>query len=151
MNRKQRRHGKPQGTTYSEILARKQKLWSACQQAANDTTVQLQTDIQVQRAMWLMCVAMNGALKSARCLVTPPPDLSCIGSAVPPGRRHPAEGWKSSNLNGRRKSYEPQYAEFNPANGTRGHHGKVKPSGECRKPAGGRPAQSQSKYALILG
>lgn len=61
MNRKQRRHGKPQGTTYSEILARKQKLWSACQQAANDTTVQLQTDIQVQRAMWLMCVAMNDA------------------------------------------------------------------------------------------
>jgi len=48
----------------------------ACQRAANDTTVQVQSDIRTQRAMWLMCVSMNDAFgigperfqKFAQCL-----------------------------------------------------------------------------------
>lgn len=61
-NRKQRRHkGKPQGMTYAGVLAQKRQLREVCQQAANDMTVQLQSDIHTQRAMWLMCVAMNDA------------------------------------------------------------------------------------------
>lgn len=60
-NRKQRRAGKPQGMNYAQVLARRQQLWEACQHAANDTTVQVQSDIRTQRVMWLMCVAMNDA------------------------------------------------------------------------------------------
>ncbi len=61
-NRKQRRQGgKPQGLSYADVLARKRQLWDACRQAANDTMVQVQSDIHTQRAMWLMCVAMNDA------------------------------------------------------------------------------------------
>ena len=76
-NRKQRRHnGKPQGVTYADVLARKRQLRDACQQAANDTMVQIQSDIHTQRAMWMMCVAMNDAFgigperfqKFAQCL-----------------------------------------------------------------------------------
>lgn len=75
-NRKQRRAGKPQGMNYAQVLAKRQQLWEACQQAANDTTVQVQSDIRTQRAMWLMCVAMNDAFgigperfqKFAQCL-----------------------------------------------------------------------------------
>ena len=48
--------------SYADVLARKRQLWDACQQAANDTMVQVQSDIHTQRAMWLMCVAMNDAL-----------------------------------------------------------------------------------------
>ena len=75
-NRKQRRMGKPQGMNYAQILARRQQLLEACQRAANDTTVQVQSDIRTQRAMWLMCVSMNDAFgigperfqKFAQCL-----------------------------------------------------------------------------------
>lgn len=76
-NRKQRRHnGKPQGVTYADVLARKRQLRDACQQAANDTMVQIQSDIHTQWAMWMMCVAMNDAFgigperfqKFAQCL-----------------------------------------------------------------------------------
>ena len=80
-NRRQRRnsgkqHGRPQGMSYADELARKRQLREACQQAANDTMVQVQSDIHTQRAMWLMCVAMNDAFgigperfqKFARCL-----------------------------------------------------------------------------------
>ena len=59
--RRQQRQGKPQGMTYGQQLARKQFLKSAAQQAVKDTTVQVEADIRVQRAMWLMCVAMNDA------------------------------------------------------------------------------------------
>lgn len=80
-NRKQRRHngkqhGRPQGMSYADELARKRQLREACQKAANDTTVQVQSDIRTQRAMWLMCVTMNDAFgigperfqKFAQCL-----------------------------------------------------------------------------------
>lgn len=75
-NRKQRRMGKPQGMNYAQVLARRQQLLEACQRAANDTTVQVQSDIRTQRAMWLMCVSMNDAFgigperfqKFAQCL-----------------------------------------------------------------------------------
>ena len=61
-NRQHRRHaGKPRGMTYADQLAQKQRLRQACEQAAKDTTVMVQTDIRVQKAMWLMCVAMNDA------------------------------------------------------------------------------------------
>ena len=61
-NRHQRRHpGKPQGASYADVLAHQRRLKEACQQAANDTMVQLKSDIHTQRAMWLMCVAMNDA------------------------------------------------------------------------------------------
>ncbi len=77
MNRKQCRHsGKPAGMSYANALAYKQQLLEACRQAANDKTIQVKSDIQTQRAMWLMCVAMNDAFgigperfqKFARCL-----------------------------------------------------------------------------------
>lgn len=62
MNRQQRRHsGKPRGMSYADELARKRMLREAAHAAANDTMVQLKSDIHVQRVMWLMCVAMNDA------------------------------------------------------------------------------------------
>ena len=76
-NRKTRRHpGKPQGMSYADQLARKKMLKQAAQQAANDTMVQLKSDIHTQKAMWMMCVAMNDAFgigparfqKFAECL-----------------------------------------------------------------------------------
>lgn len=62
MNRQKRRKpGKPQGMTYADQLARKRQIKEAVQQAAKDTAVQVKADIHTQRAMWLMCVAMNDA------------------------------------------------------------------------------------------
>ena len=62
MNRKQRRHsGKPQGMSYADQLAQRRAYKKAMQQAANDTAVQIKSDIHVQKVMWLMCVAMNDA------------------------------------------------------------------------------------------
>lgn len=63
-NRQHRRHaGKPHGMSYADQLAQKRQLREACEQAAKDTTVMVQTEIRVQRAMWLMCVAMNDAFQ----------------------------------------------------------------------------------------
>lgn len=62
MNRKQRRrYSKPGSMSFADTLAYKQQLLEACQRAANDTTIQVKSDIQTQRAIWLMCVAMNDA------------------------------------------------------------------------------------------
>lgn len=62
MNRQQRRHsGKPRGMSYADQLARERTLREAAQLAASDMTVQVKADTQVQRAMWMMCVAMNDA------------------------------------------------------------------------------------------
>lgn len=62
MNRKQRRHsGRPAGMSFADTLAYKRQLWEACQQAAKDRTIQVKSDIQTQRAIWLMRVAMNDA------------------------------------------------------------------------------------------
>lgn len=62
MNRRQRRHsGKPSGVNYAGVLAKRMAYEKAVQQAANDTVVQVKSDIHVQRVMWLMCVAMNDA------------------------------------------------------------------------------------------
>ena len=59
-NRKQRRHsGKPHGMTYADQLAQKRLLREAAYDAANNTMVQLKSEIHTQRAMWLMCVTMN--------------------------------------------------------------------------------------------
>ena len=59
-NRKQRRHsGKPQGMTYADQLARKRVFKEAAQNAANNTMVQLEAEAQVQKAQWLMILALN--------------------------------------------------------------------------------------------
>lgn len=61
-NRHQRRHtGKPQGMTYADMLARKRQVREAVDQAARDTTVQLEADTRTQRAMWLMVVSIHDA------------------------------------------------------------------------------------------
>lgn len=58
---KQKRRGKPQGMSYADVLARERMLRAAAKQATEDVAVQLRADVQTQRAMWLMCVAMNDA------------------------------------------------------------------------------------------
>lgn len=63
-NRKQRRQkgkGKPQGVTYADMMARKKFQMEACKQAVTDTAVQIQSEINTQRALWMACVAMNRA------------------------------------------------------------------------------------------
>ena len=61
MSQKAKRHGLPQGATYAQKLAWERKQKDALQEAARDAMVKVETDIRVQRAMWLMCVAMNDA------------------------------------------------------------------------------------------
>ena len=61
MNRKGKRQGLPQGATYAQKLAWERKQKDALQEAAKDAMVKVEADIRVQRAMWLMCVAMNDA------------------------------------------------------------------------------------------
>lgn len=63
-NRKQRRHsGKPHGMSYADQLAYKKQLREAATMAANDTMVEVKTQVNVQRALWLSCVAMNDAFQ----------------------------------------------------------------------------------------
>ena len=61
MSRKGKRQGLPQGATYAQKLAWERKQREALQKAACDAVVKVDADIRVQRAMWLMCVAMNDA------------------------------------------------------------------------------------------
>lgn len=61
-NRKQRRHpGKPHGASYADVLAQKKFQMQACRQAVNDVALQIKTEIQTQRALWMACIAMNRA------------------------------------------------------------------------------------------
>lgn len=60
-NRKMRRHGKPQGASYADVLARKKYQMEICKAAAYDTTLQIQSEIRTQRALWMSVVAMNRA------------------------------------------------------------------------------------------
>ena len=53
--------GKPQGMTYAQVLARKAMLQKAAMEAAENTTVELRSNIYTQRAMWLMVVSMADA------------------------------------------------------------------------------------------
>ena len=53
--------GKPNGMNYSQILAKQAFIRKAVEKAAADTTVQLQSDIHTQRAMWLMVVSIADA------------------------------------------------------------------------------------------
>ena len=59
MNRKMRRQGKPQGASYADVLARKKFQREICEKAAYDTTLQIQSEIRTQRALWMSVVAMN--------------------------------------------------------------------------------------------
>ena len=52
---------KPNGMTYAQVLARQAMIQKAVEKAAADTTVQLQSDIHTQRAMWLMVVSIADA------------------------------------------------------------------------------------------
>ena len=61
MNRKMRRQGKPQGASYADVLARKKYQMEMCEKAAYDTTLQIQSEIRTQRALWMSVVAMNRA------------------------------------------------------------------------------------------
>lgn len=61
-NRKQRRHpGKPQGASYADVLAQKKFQMEACKQAVSDAALQIKTEIQTQRVLWMACIAMNRA------------------------------------------------------------------------------------------
>ena len=53
--------GKPNGMNYSQILAKQAFIRKAVEKAAADTTVQLQSDIHTQRAMWLMVCSIADA------------------------------------------------------------------------------------------
>ena len=62
MNKKKHsRQGKPNGMNYSQILAKRALVRQAVEKAAADTTVQLQSEIHTQKAMWLMVVSMADA------------------------------------------------------------------------------------------
>lgn len=60
-NRKMRRQGKPQGASYADVLARKKYQREMCEKAAYDTTLQIQSEIRTQRALWLSAIAMSRA------------------------------------------------------------------------------------------
>ncbi len=61
-NRQQRRHpGKPQGMTYAQQLAQKKKQDEMWTELAKDTMLEVKSQIEVQRAMWLWVMAMNDA------------------------------------------------------------------------------------------
>ena len=53
--------GKPKGMNYAGVLARQRMLQQSVQQAANDNMVMLQSDIRVQRMMWLMICSVADA------------------------------------------------------------------------------------------
>lgn len=52
---------KPKGMNYAQVLARQKQVKEAVEKAAADTTVQLQSDIHTQKAMWLMVVSIADA------------------------------------------------------------------------------------------
>lgn len=58
---KKHREVKPNGMTYAQVLAKQAFIRKAVEKAAADTTVQLQSDIHTQRAMWLMVVSIADA------------------------------------------------------------------------------------------
>lgn len=51
----------PRGMRLADVLAQERLVRQACREAAEDAAVQVKADIHTQRAMWLMCVAMNDA------------------------------------------------------------------------------------------
>lgn len=53
--------GKPQGATYADMLARKAAIQKGIEKCATDTAMQIQIDIGVQRAMWLMVCSIADA------------------------------------------------------------------------------------------
>lgn len=58
---KRHREVKPNGMTYAQVLAKQAFVRKAVEKAAADTTVQLQSDIHTQRAMWLMVISIADA------------------------------------------------------------------------------------------
>ena len=61
MKKKHSRQGKPNGMNYSQMLAKQAFIRKAVKEAAEDTTVQLKSEIHTQKAMWLMVVSMADA------------------------------------------------------------------------------------------
>lgn len=77
MKKKKRGAGKPQGMTYMDMLHLKSEVKKQCEKASADAAVQAKSDIQTNRALWLMCVTMNDAFgigpdrfeRFAKCLI----------------------------------------------------------------------------------
>lgn len=61
MKKNKRGPGKPHGMTYVDMLHLKREVKKQCEKAASDAAVQAKSDIQTNRALWLMCVTMNDA------------------------------------------------------------------------------------------
>lgn len=60
---KHKGHGKPQGATYADVLARKAAIQRGIEKYATDKAMQIQVDTGVQRAMWLMVCSVADAFK----------------------------------------------------------------------------------------
>ena len=62
-NRQQRRAAarKKPGETYADVLARKKMIREAVDRTTRDTSIALETDIKVQRFMWMAVIALNEA------------------------------------------------------------------------------------------
>lgn len=61
--KKRSRQGKPNGMNYAQVMAKRALIRQAVQQAADDTTVQLKSEIHTQKAMWLMVVSIADAFR----------------------------------------------------------------------------------------
>lgn len=61
MKTKRKKHGKPHGVTYADILAEKQARMRAIDKAAEDGMVELRANAHTKRAMWLMVCSVADA------------------------------------------------------------------------------------------
>ena len=62
---KNKRPGKPRGMNYADMLARKRMIREAVQEAADDATVRLRTDVATQKALWLaVCSVADAYVRS---------------------------------------------------------------------------------------
>ncbi len=64
-NRQQRRaakhNGKRPGETYADILAKKKLIKEAVEKSARDHTIAVESDIKLQRFLWMSVIALNEA------------------------------------------------------------------------------------------
>lgn len=55
--------GKPRGATYADVLAHKMAIQKGLEKYGADQAMQIEADIQTQRAMWLMVCSIADAFK----------------------------------------------------------------------------------------
>lgn len=64
-NRQQRRaakhNGKRPGETYADVLAKKKMIKEAVEKSARDHTIAVESDIKLQRFLWMSVIALNEA------------------------------------------------------------------------------------------